>query len=97
MTGTIKKNVIKRRRVDFELKMPEARQVILMADFNQWNPKTHPMRKEENGVWRKTVMIDPGRYEYRFWVDGEWYNDPVITLRCPNSFGSENSIIEVLS
>ena len=42
MTGTIKKNVIKRRRVDFELKMPEARQVILMADFNQWNPKTHP-------------------------------------------------------
>jgi 5'-AMP-activated protein kinase regulatory beta subunit len=71
-----KKNVVKRRKIDFELKMPEAQQVILMGDFNQWNPKTHPMRKEENGVWRKTVMIDPGRYEYRFWVDGEWSGGP---------------------
>jgi len=61
-----KKNVSKRRRIDFELKMPKAQQVILMGDFNQWNPKTHPMRKEENGAWRKTVMIYPGRYEYRF-------------------------------
>ena len=48
-------------------------------------------------MWRKTVMIYPGRYEYRFWVDGEWYNDPLNTLRCPNCFGSENNIIEVLS
>jgi 1,4-alpha-glucan branching enzyme len=81
--------VIKRRRIEFELKMPKAQQVILMADFNQW--------QGGNGVWRKTVMIYPGRYEYRFWVDGEWYNDPLNTLRCPNCLGSENNIIEVLS
>jgi hypothetical protein len=54
------------------------------------------MRKDEKGIWRKTVMILPGRYEYRFWVDGEWCNDPHNHLRCPNCFGSENNIIEVL-
>jgi hypothetical protein len=30
-------------------------------------------------------------------VDGEWYNDPGNTLKCPNCFGSENNVIEVLS
>jgi PAS domain S-box-containing protein len=85
------------RSIKFVLRLPKAQHVCLMGDFNTWNPKTHPMRKEENGVWRKTVMIYPGRYEYRFWVDGEWYNDPLNTLRCPNCFGSENNIIEVLS
>jgi 1,4-alpha-glucan branching enzyme len=96
MPRAAKKDAVKRRRIEFVLEMPEAEQVILMGDFNQWNPKTHPMRKDEKGVWRKTVMIQPGRYEYRFWVDGEWHNDPHNTLRCPNCFGSENNVIEVL-
>jgi 1,4-alpha-glucan branching enzyme len=34
--------VSKRRRIEFELKMPKAQQVILMADFNQW----------QGGKWR---------------------------------------------
>jgi 1,4-alpha-glucan branching enzyme len=90
-----KKNAVKRRRIEFVLEMPLAGQVILMGDFNQWDPKKHPMRKDKKGAWRKTVMIYPGRYEYRFWVDGEWCNDPRNTLKCPNCFGSENNILEV--
>jgi 1,4-alpha-glucan branching enzyme len=89
------KSMPKRRRIEFRIEMPEARQVILMGDFNQWNPKIHPMRKDPDGVWRKTVMIFPGQYEYRFWVDGEWVNDPNNLKRCPNCFGSENNVIEV--
>jgi len=52
MALTAKKNVVKRRRIEFALEKPKAQQVILMGDFNQWNPKTHPMRRDENGVWR---------------------------------------------
>ena len=89
------KSIPKRRRIEFWIEMPEARQVILMGDFNQWNPKIHPMRKDPDGVWRKTVMIFPGQYEYRFWVDGEWVNDPNNLKRCPNCFGSENNVVEV--
>ena len=97
MVRRVPKKTPKRRRIEFAIEMPTAQQVILMGDFNQWNPKTHPMRRDENGVWRKTVMIFPGRYEYRFWVDGEWYNDPASLERCPNCFGSENNVIEVMS
>jgi 1,4-alpha-glucan branching enzyme len=96
MAGTIKKNVIKRRSIEFVLEMPKAQKVILMDDFNQWDPNTNPMLRDKNGVWRETVMISPGRYEYRFWVDGEWYNDPRNPRRCPNCFGSENNVIEVM-
>jgi len=97
MARKARKDTPKRRRIEFSIEMPEANQVILMGDFNQWEPKTHPMRKDKNGVWRKIVMIFPGRYEYRFWVDGEWYNDPHNLMRCPNCFGSENNVIEVVA
>ncbi len=88
-------NGARRRRIDFNFKMPEARKVSLMGDFNLWNPEVNPMRKDKEGVWKTTVMLYPGRYEYRLWVDGEWYNDPGNTAKCPNCFGSENDIIEV--
>jgi 1,4-alpha-glucan branching enzyme len=97
MARTVTKNVVTRRSIEFVLEKPKAQQVVLMGDFNQWNPKTHPMHRDKNGAWRKTVRIFPGRHEYRFWVDGKWYNDPRNPLRCPNSFGSENNVIEVLS
>jgi 1,4-alpha-glucan branching enzyme len=96
MARKVKKSAPKRRRIEFSLDMPDAQQVILMGDFNRWDHKTHPMRRDVDGVWRKIVMIFPGRYEYRFWVDGEWHNDPNNLQRCPNCFGSENNVIEVL-
>jgi 1,4-alpha-glucan branching enzyme len=92
-----KNNGVKRRRIKFDLKMPEAQQVILMGDFNLWNPEINPMRKDKEGVWRTSVMLYPGRYEYRLWVDGQWYNDPNNTTKCPNCFGSDNNVMEVLS
>jgi 5'-AMP-activated protein kinase regulatory beta subunit len=75
--------------------MPQAREVILVGDFNRWDPKVHPMRRDDNGVWRRTVMIQPGRYEYRYCADGQWFNDPGNAALCRNCFGSENNVIEV--
>jgi 1,4-alpha-glucan branching enzyme len=95
MTPHADNDLPRRRRVEFALDMPHARQVLLMGDFNRWNAKAHPMRKDENGLWRKVVMVFPGRYEYRFRVDGEWQNDPANERRCPNCFGSENNVIDV--
>ena len=51
--------------------VPAARVVILMGDFNNWNPKTHPMKEDLTGVWKRIVMLPPGRYEYKFLVDGQ--------------------------
>lgn len=86
-----------RRRVIFSLESSEASEVILMGDFNRWNPKKHHMKKDDNGVWEKTTMLFPGRYEYRFLVDNRWENDPKNKHSCFNRFGTENNVIIVPS
>ena len=83
----------KKRRRAFFLEAPHAKEVILMADFNNWDRKIHPMKQNKNGVWNKTVVIPPGRYEYKFLVDGEWWHDPNNQEVCYNKHGTLNSVI----
>jgi 1,4-alpha-glucan branching enzyme len=66
-----------------------------MGDFNDWNAKAHPTNKDENGVWKKTVMLFPRRYEYKFLVDGQWQTDPQNDQACFKRFGTRNSILVV--
>ncbi len=87
----------KRRRVTFSLISPDAKEVILMGDFNQWNPKVHPMKKNKNGVWEKVTLLFPGTYEYRFMVDGQWENDPENIQTRTTRFGTKNNFIVVPS
>ena len=89
------KNAVKRKRVTLTLEAPHAKRVHLMGDFNQWNEKKHPMKKESHGLWKKIIMVPPGRYEYRFLVDGQWQNDPANDQICANCFGSTNNILEI--
>ena len=83
----------KRRRVTISLEAPEAKEVILMGDFNKWNAKIHRMQRDDNGLWEKTVMLFPGRYEYKFLVDGQWQNDPSNDQLCYNRFGTQNNLL----
>jgi 1,4-alpha-glucan branching enzyme len=46
----------KRRKTTFSLISPDAKEVILMGDFNQWNPKVHPMKKNR-GVGKGDVSF----------------------------------------
>jgi 1,4-alpha-glucan branching enzyme len=85
----------KRRKVTFSLASFDAKEVILMGDFNRWNPKVHPMKKNKNGVWEKMTFLFPGTYEYRFLVDGHWKNDPNNTQTRTNRFGTINNVIVV--
>ena len=87
------KQKIKKRRVTFSLNSSNAEEVILMGDFNHWNRKKHPMKKDQNGLWVKTVIIPPGTYEYKFLVDGQWKEDPQNDRTCPNDFGTYNNVL----
>lgn len=84
-----------RRRVFFTLYAPRAKEVLLLGDFNNWDTKARPMKKDADGLWQKITYLFPGRYEYRFLVDDKWCCDPRNLKRCANCFGSENNIIEV--
>ncbi|MDH4205941.1 MAG: glycogen-binding domain-containing protein [Desulfobacteraceae bacterium] len=86
---------IKRRRVNFSLEATEAKEIILIGDFNNWNTKKHPMHKDKNGMWVKTVIIPSGKYEYKFLVDGQWKEDPKNNQTCLNCFGTQNSVLDL--
>jgi 1,4-alpha-glucan branching enzyme len=82
-------------RVNFTLPAPEAHSVLLVGDFNNWNTYSHLLKKYSNGRWKTSISLEPGRYEYRFVVDGVWQNDPQCTAFTPNPFGSTNCVLLV--
>jgi hypothetical protein len=81
--------------VSFVLIRPGAARVSLCGEFNGWSPDAGPMTRHDDGHWEAIVALSPGRYEYKFLVDGEWLADPVVEQTVVNGFGSLNSIIEV--
>jgi len=82
----------KTKKVQFEFLAPNARKVYLAGDFNHWNSGANPMKKDKKGIWKTTVSLKPGRYEYRFLKDGNWENDPACCDCVPNEFGSQNCV-----
>jgi len=82
----------KSRDVGFSLLAPQAQSVFLVGNFNQWNLSSHPLSPNNEGVWRISIPLSPGRYEYRFFVDGEWQNDPACSSVVENPFGTSNCV-----
>jgi len=79
----------------FSLYAPDAHEVYVIGDFNNWRPDDLKAKKYKDGTWRKSVQIKPGTYHYLFLVDGQWWTDPANPNRLQNPFGSENSVLTV--
>ncbi|MEM4721118.1 MAG: isoamylase early set domain-containing protein [Candidatus Methanomethylicaceae archaeon] len=80
------------KQTKFSLLAPEAKGVSLAGTFNQWDPSTYPMKKDKKGMWKISLPLSPGRYEYRFFVDGEWQTDPNCSTCVENPFGTLNCV-----
>ena len=80
------------RKVQFEFLAPEAQEVFIAGEFNDWNIRANPLKKDKNGVWKLDLPLMPGRYEYRFLADGNWENDRFCSGCVPNDFGSLNCV-----
>ena len=83
------------KKINFELNAPKVANVVLTGDFNAWCQDGVKMKKDKNGVWKIELELNPGRYEYKFIVDGKWWTDPANKKTAINSFGDTNSVIEV--
>jgi 1,4-alpha-glucan branching enzyme len=82
---------------EFSLHAPDVKEVYLAGDFNDWQPDARDfrLRKYKGDVWKKKVQLKPGRYEYQFVVDGQWWCDPENNDRVTNPYCTENSVLEV--
>ena len=85
-----------KKRITFKFVAPEAERVILAGSFNGWADGGTPLKRDSKGIWKTQVSLEPGRYEYRFVVDGaQWCSDPRAQESVPNEFGSTNSVVVV--
>ncbi len=83
------------KKVVFSCAAPGAQSVLVAGDFTGWQQAPLALKKDKTGVWKKSVTLPPGRYEYRLLVDGEWRDDPQCSHRHPNQFGGQNCVCVV--
>jgi cyclomaltodextrinase len=70
------------------------KQVNLFGQFNSWDRASLPMSDpDDNGIYGTSVPLDPGRYEYKFFVDRAELIDPQNPVKVPNGMGDYNSVI----
>ena len=82
--------------VVFAARFESARQVLIAGDFNNWSPASTPMMSMGRpGEWTTKLPLRPGRYRYRFVVDGRWVTDPHNHYVETNQFGELNNVVEV--
>ncbi len=86
-------NGSKSKKISFSYFDPEAHQVSLAGDFNNWAQDGCFLKRKDTGEWNATLDLKPGIYDYRFIVDGEWREDPGCNEKIPNPFGTFNNRI----
>ena len=84
-----------RRAIRFEVDIPNARNTSVAGTFNDWDPADAPLVFIGGNKWFKDLFLAPGRYEYRFVVDGKWVDPPKAKAYVPNPYGSRNAVVEV--
>lgn len=84
-----------KQQITFTYFAPQAGSVLVAGDFTRWEHSPISLVKERAGMWKTTIALKPGKYQYRLLVDGQWQNDPGCPELLPNEFGSTNCVLSV--
>jgi len=63
-------------RVNFYCDAPNAENVRLIGDFNDWDLGANPLHRTPDGRWMASVELKHGHHRYLFVVDGRRCLDP---------------------
>ncbi|HVF67830.1 MAG TPA: DUF3471 domain-containing protein [Pyrinomonadaceae bacterium] len=72
----------------------DAAVVVLSGSFNGWN-QSQLVFGREGGEWVCRIDLDPGVYQYKFIVDGDWLLDPSNPDTAEDEAGNVNNVLEV--
>ena len=75
----------------FAVDAPNAHRVQLAGDFNGWALEGNEMTPTGT-VWTCVLKLQPGRYRYRYVVDGDWRSDPLNGQIEASPYGGHNSV-----
>ena len=94
--------------VIFRFNSKKAKSVWVAGSFNKWggtaSKKKHLMKKkcfvmqgpDEAGRWGVKVLLPPGKYSYKFIIDGvKWQKDLNAKKFEDDGFGDKNSVVTV--
>ena len=88
---SVKRNL---HHADFFCHAPEANQVSLVGDFNNWNSNATPMIRQPDGNWMVSMELRHGYHRYAFMVDGKTVLDPNATGRTRDS---QNQLVSLVA
>ncbi|MEL4307918.1 isoamylase early set domain-containing protein [Joostella sp. CR20] len=96
----ISKQYLKSRpicKVTFTVPANEANEVVVVGDFNEWNPESASLKKLKNGHFKGTFeMPKDSAYEFRYIIDGTYTNEAEADAFKWNDFaGTENAVLHV--
>jgi glycosidase len=69
------------------------KEVTIFGSFNDWNRHQYFMRKDNTGIYKVELEIEPGVYQYRIWADGEEFVDLSNPDSISNGNGGYNSVL----
>jgi chromosome partitioning protein len=67
----------------------------IAGDFNNWEPDQGVATRRVGDVLEKILKLQPGVYQYRLVVDGQWQDDASNSDRMQNLMGGYNSLLRV--
>ena len=73
-------------------KFPDAKTVIVTGSFNNWSEDGYRMTRK-GGNWILPIYLQPGKYTYKFIIDGDWIIDSSNKLYEQNEHGTNNSVL----
>lgn len=90
------KPTVVKKAVTFTIHAEKGKSVHVAGQFNDWDPTAKEMSyKAKEGIYTTTLKLAPGKYEYKFVIDGAWCADPENIEAVPNDQGTLNSVITV--
>jgi hypothetical protein len=69
-----------------------AKRVFLSGSFNNWSTLQTPMQLSDSG-WVVSLPLKPGKYSYKYIIDGKWTSDPFNKLKENDTYHGYNSIL----
>jgi len=82
-------------RYTFQYRAPDAGQICLAGDFNNWKVCESELTHVGEDLWTIALELPRGRHEYMFVVDGQWRTDPGAMLFSDDGFGNKNAVINL--
>lgn len=90
----LKKSSKQEAELVFDPKGKNYQTVQLKGEMNNWNPSSSEL-KREGEVWKTSMLINKGMYQYLFVVDGKEMVDESNPNSVSNGMGGRNSLLVV--